>query len=36
MFKWILTFLHRANAIIVIRFPGIPTRMNTMHAAAAK
>lgn len=30
------TFLQRANAIIVIKFPGMPTKMNTMHAAVAK
>lgn len=31
-----LTFLHLANAIIVIKFPGTPTNMNTMHVADAK
>lgn len=31
-----LTFLHLANAIIVIRFPGTPTNMNTMQVADAK
>lgn len=31
-----LTFLHRAKATIVIRLPGIPTRMKQMHAAVAK
>lgn len=30
-----LTFLHRANAIMVIRLPGTPTNMNTMHVAEA-
>lgn len=34
--KSLLTFLQRAKAIIVIKFPGIPTRMKTMHAAVAK
>lgn len=33
---WLRTFLQRANAIIVIKFPGMPTKMNTMHAAVAK
>lgn len=31
-----LTFLHRAKAIMVIRLPGTPTNMNTMHVADAK
>lgn len=29
------TFLHRANAIIVIRLPGTPTRIKTMQVAEA-
>lgn len=32
----LLTFLHRANAIIVIKFPGTPTNIKTMHTAVAK
>lgn len=31
-----LTFLHRANAMIVIKFPGTPTSMKTMQTAVAK
>lgn len=29
------TFLHLASAIMVIKFPGTPTRMNTMQVAEA-
>lgn len=32
----VLTFLHRANATIVIKLPGTPTNINTMHVADAK
>lgn len=30
-----LTFLHLANAMIVIKFPGTPTKMYTMHVTLA-
>lgn len=30
-----LTFLHRASAMMVIKFPGKPTNINTMHVADA-
>lgn len=35
MFPFGLTFLHRANAMMVIKFPGKPTNINTMHVADA-
>lgn len=35
MFSFGLTFLHRASAMMVIKFPGKPTNINTMHVADA-
>lgn len=35
VFSFDLTFLHLARAIIVIKLPGKPTNINTMHVAEA-
>lgn len=35
LFSFRFTFLHRASAMMVIKFPGKPTNINTMHVADA-